>query len=55
MIAGRLPQPRQLSALARGFLLWVRGRPAVTPSPLSSTETADVVGPPWQGLDHIWL
>lgn len=34
MIAGRLPRPWQLSALARGSLLWVRGHPAVAPPPL---------------------
>lgn len=33
MIAGRLPRPWQLSALARGSLLWVRGHPAVAPPP----------------------
>lgn len=57
MIAGRLPRPWQLSALARGSLLWVRGHPAVAPPPLSFSppDTADVVGPPWRGPDHIWL
>lgn len=57
MIAGRLPHPWQLSALARGSLLWVRGHPAVAPPPPSPSppDTADVVGPPWRGPDHIWL
>lgn len=62
MIAGRLPRPWQLSALARGSsLLWVRGQPAVGPSsptaPSSppTPDNADVVGPPWRGPDHIWL
>lgn len=56
MIAGRLPRLWQLSALARGSLLWVRGHPAVAPPPSHSLpDTADVVGPPWRGPDHIWL
>lgn len=56
MIAGRLPRPWQLSALARGSPLWVRGHPAVAPPPTHSPpDTADVVGPPWRGPDHIWL
>lgn len=56
MIAGRLPHPWQLSALARGSSLWVRGHPAVAPPPTPSpSDTADVVGPPWRRPDHIWL